>query len=396
MSEIVSKIKSFFKGSAKKNASGKEIAIDSNSALKIEGDKILLKDQRRGSSEDLLKSRELAVEISEDAKYLIASKIARLLPDMVTDKKIALVEYTLRVLKALSKDQVLRVRKIIADELKSAENVPHELILMLAWDEHKEVALPVIEFSPVLTDDDLIEIILSSKIPDAVNSVAKRNKVSTRVTDAIVNKGAVTAITTALSNKGASFSEESLEIVADKGMEHKNWHEPIIARPELSIKVINKLAVYISDSLVLQMLESGKISEDTASEIMSTIRGRLSSAAKDKKVVSKRKADELFNYDLLNPEVIAEAIERNEKDFVMHGISLLSGIDKDRVAMLFAADNPKIVIAICWKAGLSMRSATQAQLRIAGIHHTKVINPRNGNEYPFTDEQLRDYLELIA
>ena len=56
------------------------------------------------------------------------------------------------------KDAEVRVREALAQNLKENPDLPHDVALSLAQDVD-QVALPILQFSDVLTDDDLIEII---------------------------------------------------------------------------------------------------------------------------------------------------------------------------------------------------------------------------------------------
>jgi len=65
-----------------------------------------------------------------------------------------LVQKTLR-------ENELRVRQILAEEIKALDCVPKEVVRRLARDVEK-VAAPILEFSPLLSDADLIEILTTA------------------------------------------------------------------------------------------------------------------------------------------------------------------------------------------------------------------------------------------
>ena len=54
------------------------------------------------------------------------------------------------------------------------------------------------------------------------------------------------------------------------------------------------------------------------------------------------------------------------------------------------------VTAVCWKAGLSMRFATQLQIRYAFIAPTAALNPSGGDKFPLTPEEMDWQIEFFA
>ena len=113
----------------------------------------------------------LAKDDDESVRAAIAEKISN--PETVssgyaTDR---LRDMAHEALTLLAKDQALRVRKTIAEALKEVANAPANAIRRLAWDVESVVATPILKYSPVLSDHDLIEIILAQPSPGAISAV---------------------------------------------------------------------------------------------------------------------------------------------------------------------------------------------------------------------------------
>ena len=92
------------------------------------------------------------------------------------------------------KDAEVRVREALALNLKENTGVPHDVALSLARDV-ETVALPMLRFSEVLTDEDLIQIV-ASQSPAKQVAIAKRAQVSEGVSEALVYAGNEEAVTT--------------------------------------------------------------------------------------------------------------------------------------------------------------------------------------------------------
>jgi hypothetical protein len=51
---------------------------------------------------------------------------------------------------------------------------------------------------------------------------------------------------------------------------------------------------------------------------------------------------------------------------------------------------------VAWKADLPMRLATDLQSKLAGISNGDLINPRNGFDYPMSDDELASELAFFT
>jgi len=136
----------------------------------------------------------------------LASKIARVAPGLSADEQDKARKMTYEALELLAADQITRVREILSGALKDVIGAPPDVIKTLALDTEITVSGPVLEFSPVLTDDVLLEIIESGTAKGGLNAISKRSGVTETVSDAIVSTNDVEAIADLLSNDSASIS----------------------------------------------------------------------------------------------------------------------------------------------------------------------------------------------
>ena len=68
------------------------------------------------------------------------------------------------------------MRQALAEAAAASANLPHGIARRLARDD-LEVAVPILTYSPVLTDDDLAEIVRTHAMPYAL-AVASRERLS--------------------------------------------------------------------------------------------------------------------------------------------------------------------------------------------------------------------------
>ena len=130
----------------------------------------------------------LSTDTDEEVRCELAMKIGRLVPELNLKESEQLTEMALEVLEVLANDELPRVRAIIAEELKSASNVPKGIIRHLAEDLEDIVSVPILEYSPLLNEADLLEIVARGMKGRALVAVARRRKVAEPVVDAVVAK----------------------------------------------------------------------------------------------------------------------------------------------------------------------------------------------------------------
>jgi uncharacterized protein (DUF2336 family) len=338
----------------------------------------------------------LANDEVDEIRVDLARKIARLLPDIPEDQQGRLREMALEVLEVLAQDQLPRVRQILSEELKHSDSVPHHIVKMLARDVEEIVSVPVLEYSPLLSDQDLLEIIAGGAARGALSAIASRKDVSGDVSEAIVATLDVPAVASLLSNPSAQIREDTLDTIIDNASEMDAWHQPLVFRPDLSIRAVRRIASFVALSLVDTLVQRHNIDEETVRDLNRNMRKRIETEdlAEGDSPADQVKA--LKEKGELDDEAVINAIEMGQRDFVMQALNVLTGLSLDAVKKLVSSRNPRTVTSLAWKAGLSMRTAIQLQLKIAKVPPPDVLNARNGFDYPLSEAEMKRQLETIA
>lgn len=115
----------------------------------------------------------LATDEDMEVRMELARKIGRLLPDISGEEAALLLKRTIEIIEILAKDQTAAVRAIVAEALKDSQKVPRKVVMTLARDVEEIVAAPILEYSPLLSDDDLLEIIASGIAAGALSGIAR-------------------------------------------------------------------------------------------------------------------------------------------------------------------------------------------------------------------------------
>jgi uncharacterized protein (DUF2336 family) len=354
----------------------------------------------------------LARDSDEEVRVELAQKIARLTPGLSEEQHQRLREITYDVLRILVRDQVTRVRQMLADVLKDVANVPPDVIRALARDSEIVVAGPVLQFSPVLTDDDLLEIIRSVPVPGALAAIARRSHVHAEVADALSAAPDVVAITTLLENKSAQIREETLDCLIDRAADVVEWHSPLVRRPLLPAKAASRLARFVARELLELLSARRDLNPESAREVNAVMMRRL---AADEKVEQTRAAAPRAKPATPKTQ-LSEALSRaralkakgelgepdllsalgSDRAFARAALAVLSDAPVEVVDRVLAAHSAKGVTALAWKSGLSMRAAVKVQMLLGQIPPSQALRPRNGDAYPMSEEAMRWQLEFFG
>ena len=80
----------------------------------------------------------------------------------------------------------------------------------------------------------------------------------------------------------------------------------------------------------------------------------------------------------------------------MLALSLLAGASARSIEEIFTAQSGRGIAALCWKGGLSMRTALAVQTYIAHVPQPNLILPREGIAYPMTEDEMRWHLQYFG
>ncbi|MCC6469186.1 MAG: DUF2336 domain-containing protein [Alphaproteobacteria bacterium] len=350
----------------------------------------------------------LAGDSDQGVRESLATKIARVLPHLSRDEQDAVYRTTVQVLEKLANDQAAHVRQILAEALKTMAEAPAEVIGRLARDVELGVAAPVLEFSPLLSEDDLIEIIAAGPAQGALNAISRRVNVGGRVADAIVGKDDADAIAALLGNASAQIREETLDRIVDKAPRHEAWHEPLVRRPRLPAGMVRRISRFVADSLLSVLRDRSDLDPTTAAALAAEVDKRLEQDAAEPRPDGKptggkqtgaetaqERAAAMHKKGELDEDAVLRAVNTGERPFALAALAVRSGINQRTIEHLFTLRSAKGVVSLAWKCGFTMRLATQLQMRMAGIPPQQVLRARAGVEFPLSKADMNWQIEFI-
>ncbi len=339
----------------------------------------------------------LAEDSSDDVRMALAARLMALLPDLSHDTQSQLYAFAAQALATLALDHVLKIRKALSSTLKDYADCPPRVAGQLAKDIEREVAEPVLRFCSAVSDEDLMEILKSHPQSWAVQAIAARPVVSAPISAAVIDTDDVPGGTALLRNEGAAIPGPLVDKIIEKAKTLPEWHRPLASRKTLSENAARKLAEFVDSSVRDILIRRGDFGPETTEEISAAFRRRLEFAAAEQtdEPPAKRLA-RMVREGRLNEQAIADAVALRDRDFVVAALAHLVRVSPPDIAKIFDLRAPKPIVAICWKANLSMRIALQIQRDMAEIPPKEILYPRNGTDFPMTIDEMRWQIEFFG
>jgi uncharacterized protein (DUF2336 family) len=271
------------------------------------------------------------------------------------------------IFRLLLHDAEVRVREALAHNLKQSSLLPHDIALALARDV-ASVAVPVLQFSEILTEEDLLELIGGH---DSVKqaAIARRTLVPERVSEALVETCDETVVRTLVENRGAAINESSLQMVLATLGDREAVQTAMVNRPKLPVTVVERLVAVVSEKLREQLLSKYDLPADLTSDLILQSRERATvvlSTETDEDGVE-RLVRQLLENRRLTPSIVLRALCMGDMRFFEAAMSELVGLPLVNVRQLIHDSGRLGLKALFDRSGLpqSFFPAVRAAIDVA-------------------------------
>jgi uncharacterized protein (DUF2336 family) len=341
-------------------------------------------------------NRLLADDECEDVRVELAVKIARLMPGLSERESSHIVALTIETLECLARDAAVRVRAILAEEIKYLDCIPHDVVLRLAQDVESVVAAPILEYSPLLSDADLIEIIACGQVQQVLATIAKRNPVNEAVSDVLVQSLDIPAVAALLINSNAMIRKETMERIVEQAEEISDWHLPLALRADLSARVIRRIGGFVGASILERLAARNDLSDATRIYLNRELRVRLADPPVESGGTSAAELVAQANKEgRLDGDFVEKAAQAGQRETVILALAQLVNISEQTVKKILTAGSAKPLVALVWHAHLSMRVAFKIQTFIMKLPTREVLPARGGVGFPLSKEEMRWHLNYF-
>lgn len=353
-----------------------------------------------GASIDKLLAKDTDAAVRAD----LGAKLTRLLPSLSEMERKGVQQATMTIIDMLARDSLVLVRQVIAQSLQDLPNAPAHLIALLARDPDLSVAGPILRYSPVLTDLDLLSIIASPPVQGALNAISKRPGLTERVTDAIVGADDVSAIVDLLSNDSAQIREETLDLVIDRAADRIAWHRPLVRRAQLPYAAALRIARFVANDLLDELASRGDMDAATRSQLAKIVNNRLSANVGRPQenpgptAAPPLKMARLQKTGALSDDLLLEAARSGDRAFLLSALASRAGLQQIHIQRALERRNPRAIVALAIRGRLPAQLVVDIQIKFAQVPPGSVLGPiqgQHGETWRMTPEEADLEIELL-
>lgn len=303
---------------------------------------------------------------ADDVQRLMSNPSAEVRADTATkiatnfqDGSLGEVEQQLasEIFRVLAKDAEERVREALSANLKNASNLPPDVAKSLAADISDNVALPIIQFSSALNEDDLIEIV-RTQAPQRQVAVASRDDVTENVANVLVDEADKSAVVALVSNERVHLSEGVLDKVVDNYGDDEDIQNPLVHRPSLPVTITEKLVAKLSDDLKDYLVANHELSESVATDLILQARERATIglvATYNDETDVEALIRQLQSGGRLTPSIILRALCVGDIPFFETALSVMANVPLQNARILIHDEGDLGFKSLYAKAGLSAK-----------------------------------------
>ena len=342
-------------------------------------------------------NRTLANDTVEAVRAELAVKIARLMPGLEQRESEEVVALTIATLEVLAKDSAVKVRAILAEEIKHMDCIPHDIALRLAHDLEAIVAAPILEYSPLLSDVDLVEVIAAGKVQKVLTAIARRKPLSDKVSDALVQSLDVSTVASLLVNQDAKIRKETMDRIVEEAEQFESWHEPLVMRADLSARVIRRIANFVGSALLELLSKRDDLSPETQTQLARRLKVRLEQNEPPKAQLegAAQAVANAKNGRALDDAFVENAALAGRRETVILALAELSRVPESTVRKIMDQHSAKPLVALVWHAHLSMRTAFRIQTSVMKLPGHELLPARGGVNFPLSKEEMRWHLSYF-
>jgi uncharacterized protein (DUF2336 family) len=256
------------------------------------------------------------------------------------------------ILRRLAKDVEMSIRIALAERLADDPSAPHDLILMLA-DDRIEVARPIILRSPLLTENDMLRLVLECSPAHQV-ALASRSNIGERVSQALAESEAESVLTALIHNVTAKISPAVFAQLAEKSRTVGALREPLAHRNDMPPEIATRMCTFVSETLKTFIIQNFTIEPErlssalTAAEASLKRQPDLSSAADN----ADKLIEKLYIAGQLKAGFLIRVLQQGNVDLFELGLAKLLDLSLPQTRQILYEHGPQSVATACRAVGI--------------------------------------------
>ncbi len=233
-------------------------------------------------------------------------------------------------------DPATRAR--LSSRLASKDWAPEALVVELSQDE-LAIAQPIIAASPLLTDDDLLDVLAGTTLDHHI-AVASRSWLGSAVIGAILAQNQPLVLTALACNQAVELSRPDLFHLTRASRQFASLRAPLARHPGLTAPMAETMLAWVGTSLHSSLINRFHLSP------------KVQPIASDQSEMDQRLADKLMASGNLHPSAVLRALREDQRSLFMAALARLSDIDLGAVRRMVEAPTPDLLALACLAIGL--------------------------------------------
>jgi uncharacterized protein (DUF2336 family) len=299
------------------------------------------------------------LRLSSDWSEAVRAEIARKISWRLSAPEVS--PETHAILMRLAHDPSVLVRSTLAYEVRYLCSLPQGIVQVLMTDSEVEVLSPLVEYSPLVSDLDLIAAMSRTADPDIVLHVARRRPLSADVADAVVMFLEPRSLAALLQNPDAEIRACSLDHIAGRADLVAACLDALAGRTDLSSQAEKAIAEVAGENFRARGI------------------AKRDGFARAQIEAARRNA-------LLDDAFIRSAAIRGQIELVTEGLAELADLRPSAVRTVIESGSKRGIVSLVRRAGLNMRTA----YRVIEVSH-RLHKVSAANEDALNDDEHDDF-----
>lgn len=298
-------------------------------------------DQPESGSEALSKAdiKLLSKKMPTDIREGLARRVSEKYRNVTLSKKERSIAE--EIFRLLVRDAEVSVRQALSEHLKDDPTIPHDLALTMAKDV-SSVSVPVLQFSEVLTESDLIDIVHSAKELASQVAIAKRKDVTEGISKALVETEKKEVVGALVENKKAEISDNLLVKVVEEFSREESVIGGIVKRGNMSMVVAERVVTRVSASIRQSLAENYNLAPHSLENAVQNARewATLGFMRPDADVDLEELTHLLYSEEKLTSSIVVRALCIGNYNFFVAAMARRAGIPTLNAKKLMADSGP--------------------------------------------------------
>ena len=241
----------------------------------------------------------------------------------------------------------------VSERVADSEYLPESLAFKMGNAE-PHIAVPIVERSPVLSVDSLVEI-ARTQSQDHLRALSMRCGIDEVVTDVIVERAETGVLGTLVKNKTASISEKSFSKIVDRATDCEDLKDALSRRPDIPESAIEKLVPMLSEDARVRLESLLAQDESRVSELFKRAESHVAETRLKKRAAridAKALLRAIQQGETSAGDVMLRLCKEDRLLDIILILSRLGGIEESYGLNAFKQNKPEPFAMLCRSAGL--------------------------------------------